>query len=140
MAIQHNPLTKTETVIEHYSENDSTPVKYVCTTELEKGCNVPVDVFYREIPHPEFGNRYFGIYVNHEGRTMILNADRVEDLDFAMIPDENNDLHYSAFRHDYVSLSNGNFVDGGREYVRTNTMTYNYTVKDGDFVKIAIDN
>ena len=64
MNIHHDPLFDTAKVEKIYSEKDGVPVKYVCTTDL-RASDVPVDVYYRETPHPQFGNRYFGIYHDH---------------------------------------------------------------------------
>ena len=54
--IKHYPITKTNQVAELYSEKDGVDVKYVCTTELS---DTIADIFYRDTPHPEFGNKYF---------------------------------------------------------------------------------
>jgi len=134
--IKHNPIFNTDKVAKLYSEKDGVPVTYVCTTELDPGNLVPVDVFYRETPHPEFGNRYFGLYrAVLTGDTMITNADRVEDHTFACVKDADGNLHYSQDRHDFISLDNGNIIDGGRAYVRTSICdVFTYTVKDGIMV------
>ena len=132
MMIKHNPLFDTDTVINHYSDKDGVPVTYVCTTELDPGNLVPVDVFYRETPHPEFGNRYFGLLNDNEGRILITNADSVEELTFACVEDSEGGLYYSRDRHDCVTLDNGDMIDGGRLYTRTNGCeVFTYTVKDG---------
>jgi len=136
MIIQHNPLFDTEKVTKLYSEKDGVPVTYVCTTEIVPGNLIPVDVFFRETPHPKFGNRYFGLYESIlNGNLMITNADVVEDFNFACVPDSSGVLHYSRDRHDYVTTDAGNMVDGGRAYVRTNSFAvFTYTVKDGIMV------
>ena len=120
MNINHRPQFNTQTACELYSEKDGVPVTYVCTTALGDG-TVPVDVFYRETPHPEFGNRYFGLYwsdggLRNEPQVMIINADRVEDLTFDMI-EVNGQWHYSQHRHDFYSVG-GTSIDGGRAYIR----------------------
>jgi len=135
--IIHNPLFETDKIEKHYTEKDGVPVKYVCTSALG-GQEFAVDVFYRETPHPEFGNKYFGLYRNHfaaGAQIMITNADVIEELDFGMIKDSNGDLHYSAHRHDYNVVDNGNMIDGGRAYVRTNCNVINYRVVDGELVE-----
>ena len=63
MNIQHESLFDTAKVEKLYTEKDGVEVKYVCTTDL-KTSDRPMDIFYRATPHPEFGNRYFGLYVN----------------------------------------------------------------------------
>ena len=91
-----------------------------------------VDVFYRETPHPEFGNRYFGLFVSLS-HNCIVNADKVEDLTFTCIEGPKGYV-YSSHVHDFVSGTGGS-VDGGRDYTRLvgNPTTVVMTVKDGIF-------
>jgi hypothetical protein len=131
--IKHAPISNVEKVIEHYTEKDGVPITYVCTTDL-RNSDVPVDVFYRGEPHPEFGNRYFGLFKHPISQfTMICNADIVEDLTFGMIEDKNGDLWYSQSHHDYLQID-GKMIDGGREYVHSNTEVQYFKVKDGVMV------
>lgn len=146
MNIVHEPFFKTEEVLKHYEEKDGVSIKYVCTTAL-KNDTIPVDVFYRDTPHPEFGNRYFGLYVTpFDGRVMICDADYIEELEFGLAKDKDGALHYSQHRHDYHPFQTqiGDEVidcaiDGGRAYVRMlGSATYDtYIVKDGEFKEVA---
>jgi hypothetical protein len=135
MKIKHDPVIKEIGKVEqHYSEKDNVPVKYVCTTDLFV-IDKPVDIFYRDTPHPEFGNRYFALYfVNKD--LMICNADIVEGLIFGMVKNDNNQLEYSSYRHDYKSFKNGNMIDGGRDYIRSSCKVHSYVVKDGVMKKV----
>jgi hypothetical protein len=141
MNIQHNPIYDRDLVIKHYSERDGVPIKYVCTSALDNEA-FAMDIFYRETPHPEFGNRYFGLYSKPDlsgdlsGKLMITNADAIEGQTFAMVEDLNGDLVYSQHRHDFRMMKNGNMIDGGRAYVRANGMIRSFEVKDGEFVEI----
>ena len=118
MNIQHEPMFDTAKVEQIYSEKDGVEVKYVCTTDL-RASDVPVDVFYRATPHPEFGNHYFGLYYDHvRDHTMITNADVVESLEFGMI-EQDGKYYYSESHHDYKTLDNGKMIDGGRVYIRS---------------------
>jgi hypothetical protein len=119
--IIHNPIFDTLKIEDHYSKKDGVDVKYVCTSAPNEYGTYAADIFYRETPHPEFGNRYFGLYLNHDNQIMITNADTIEDLEFTCIEDSKGDLHYSAHRHDYKVLDNENMIDGGRSYIKTNT-------------------
>lgn len=130
--IKHEPIFKTDAMVEHYSKKDGVEVKYVCSSALGSEAQA-MDIFYRATPHPEFGNRYFGMYVDQKDRVMITNADRIEDAEFAMIEDTNGDLHYSAHRHDYKTVD-GKMVDGGRAYVRSSGATIPYRVVDGELI------
>jgi len=136
--IRHNSIFDTDKVIDHYSKQDGVPVTYVCTTELEPGNLVSVDVFYRETPHPEFGNRYFGLYqATLTGQMLITNADRVEDLSFDCVMNSEGGLQYSRDRHDCVTTDAGNMIDGGRLYTRTSGCeVFTCMVKDGRMVPL----
>ena len=133
--INHNPLIDTEKACKLYSEKDGVPVNYVCTSALGDEAQA-MDIFYRDTPHPEFGNRYFGIYYHPmSGNLMITNADRIETQAFALIEDDEGDLQYSAHRHDYKQFGNGNMIDGGRAYIRSSGCTvYMYLVRGGEMV------
>jgi len=141
MNIHHRPIFDTKRVEEHYSEKDGVPVKYVCTSAPNEYANYAADIFYRETPHPEFGNRYFGLYRNpdpaSDGTIMITNADMIEELEFGMIQSAGQ-LHYSQHRHDFYSVGNI-CIDGGRAYFRRlGDMTIPsrwFKVKDGEFVE-----
>jgi len=122
-------------VIEMYSEKDGCAVKYVCTTEILP-TSVVADVYYRDTPHPEFGNRYFGIFLDGMGRGTITSMDAVEEYDFAAIQDDEGNYHYSQHRHDYKKFDNGNMIDGGRHYIRSSGSVDMFEVKDGEFIKL----
>jgi len=130
--IHHEPLFDREKIIEHYTKQDGVPVTYVCTSDLTAS-DVPVDIYYRDTPHPEFGNKYFGLYYDTvRDHMMIYNADIVETLDFGMVND-GSVWHYSQSHHDYKSFPNGAMIDGGRAYVRSNKGAILMFVKDGEF-------
>lgn len=140
MTIHHRPLFNTQTVCEHYSEKDGVPVKYVCTSALGSEAQA-MDIFYRETPHPEFGNRYFGLYwyrLHFElpAKLMITNADKIEDLTFDMV-EVNDQWHYSQHRHDFYSVGDVT-IDGGRAYLKLmgniNVPRATMKVVDGQFV------
>jgi hypothetical protein len=137
--IKHFPVTNTSVVEAHYSKKDNVPVTYVCTTDLKRS-DTPIDIFYRETPHPKFGNRYFGIVPNFEdGSYTIFNADRVEDLTFGLVEDDDGNLQYSRSHHDYKSFDNGNMIDGGREYIRSSFNKVDiYVIRSGKMVKNKI--
>lgn len=144
--IKHAPILDIEKAAAHYSAKDGVDVKYICTTSLNDG-TLAADVFYRESPHPDFGNRYFGLYLNphaNDTRIMITNADGVEGLEFAMIEDIDGGLVYSQHRHDFkvvggnIQDPSSSFIDGGRAYVRCGgnpiPRVHMFKVVDGEFV------
>jgi len=134
MTIKHNPVFDTKKIAELYSKKDGVPVKYVCTTDITHS-DMPTDVFYRETPHPVFGNRYFGLLYDHMGGVLITNADRVEELEFGMVVNDEGDWEYSQSHHDYKSFNNGSMIDGGRQYIRSSGFHEVYKIVDGEFVK-----
>jgi len=142
--IKHYPIFNTDEIAEHYSKQDGVEIKYVCTSALGSEESA-MDIFYRETPHPTFGNRYFGIFPkgdfsgNNAAVTMITNADAIEGQTFAMIEDPYGNLIYSQHRHDLRVGKDMHFVDGGRAYVRTGGElpyeVFAYKVKDGELVR-----
>ena len=140
--ITHRPLFDTDKVCKHYSAKDGVDVKYVCTSALS-GEEFAMDIFYRETPHPEFGNRYFGLRSVSTGplaeqrQIWITNADKIEDVEFGM-KEVDGKWHYSQHRHDFYTVGDVS-LDGGRAYFRVvgnvNTPTKFFKVKDGEFVE-----
>jgi hypothetical protein len=129
--IHHEPQFNTAKVIELYEEKDGVPITYICTTDIHAS-DVPMDVFYRATPHPEFGNRYFGLYYRN-GSLMITSADKIEELEFGMI-EVDGKYYYSQSHHDYKVVE-GKMIDGGREYIRTSHGADVFKIQDGKFVR-----
>ena len=134
MNIQHEPLFDTAEVEKLYTEKDGVEVKYVCTSAANDG-TAAMDVFYRATPHPEFGNRYFGLYHDHmRGHMMITNADKIESFEFGMIESKGK-YYYSQHRHDYKVIDD-KMIDGGRAYIRSGAHDVDvFKIQDGEFVR-----
>ena len=143
MNINHRPILDTKRVCELYSEKDGIPVTYVCTSAIG-GEAQAMDIFYRETPHPDFGNRYFGIYrafglAEVDPQIFICNADKIEDAEFGMLEGAAG-WEYSQHRHDYRNVEgSGCAIDGGRAYIRRvgnlSAPVKYFVVKDGKFVE-----
>lgn len=139
MNVKHAPIFDTEKVEKLYSEKDGVPVKYICTTDLSVS-DRPIDVFYRDTPHPEFGNRYFGLFrsthpaADADGNILITNADEIESYEFGMIEDKDGWMWYSQCHHDCLFLD-GKMIDGGRQYIRSSGDHVVFGIKDGNFFK-----
>jgi len=121
MNIKHHPIFDTARAEKLYSEKDGVSVKYVCTSAPNEHADYAADIFYRETPHPEFGNRYFGLYNANNyggvrGGIMITDADMIETLEFGMLEGPNG-WEYSQHRHDYRHVGDC-AVDGGRSYFK----------------------
>lgn len=143
--VKHFPKFDTQAIERLYSKKDGVPVEYVCTTEL-RSYGRPLDIYYRETPHPEFGNSYFGLgyyhYANPPFETYIgiSNADEVEELTFACIPNSEEVYTYSQHTHDYREWGSAS-IDGGRSYTR---LLYDrqppevktFVVRDGEFINV----
>ena len=133
MNIKHIPVVKdTDKVAKRYSDKDGVPVKYVCTTDITQS-DSPIDVFYRDTPHPQFGNKYFGILFRGQ-QGYITDADAVEGLVICCVEDDEGQLQYSQSHHDYKHFDNGNMIDGGRVYNRYSGKPQYFEVKNGELV------
>lgn len=131
----HAPLFNVEKAIQHFEKKDGVPITYVCTSDLTAS-DVPMDIFYRSTPHPQFGNKYFGLFSDPmTGHTMITNADKVETLDFGMIKDKDGKFWYSQSHHDCLFIDE-QMIDGGRAYVRASGKVNYFKVKDGVLIKV----
>lgn len=132
MKINHYPIFDIEKVIRHYSQKDGVAIKYVCTSALGSE-EFARDIYFRETPHPQFGNRYFALYHGAEG-IMICNADMIEDAHFGMIEGKDG-WEYSQHRHDYRTVGEST-IDGGRAYIRRSGAAAfkPMRVKDGEFI------
>lgn len=135
MEINHRNVLDIDAVIAHYSDKDGVDIKYVCTSEID-GNNIPCDIFYRETPHPEYGNHYFGLFETPRG-IYIGDADSIEKVEFGLVLDQGQ-WQYSRFRHDYFSAGSC-AVDGGRQYFKRagdlSVPTITMQVVDGQLVK-----
>jgi hypothetical protein len=135
--IKHAPIFDTERVEKLYSKKDGVDITYVCSTDLDAS-DVPMDIFYRDTPHPEFGNKYFGLFRNpdpaSDGHLMITNADKVEDFEFGMIQDKDGNYWYSQSHHDCLFVD-GKMIDGGRRYIRHSGEAELWKVKNGKMVR-----
>ena len=133
MDIKHPTIIDKDKVIEIYEAKDGVPIKYVCTTDLSRS-DVPTDIFYRDSPHPEFGNRYFGLFYHPiEKHLLITNADMVEGFEFGMIKDSDNNWYYSSSHHDCIFIED-KMIDGGRKYIRSTGLDGVFKIVNGEFV------
>lgn len=136
--IRHRSIFPVKSVCDFYSEKDGVPISYICTSALGNQ-NFAVDIFYRVTPHPEFNNRYFGLYFGPIGGNInITNADCVEDLGFSMVLGDKG-WEYSQHRHDFHCVSGaGVAIDGGRAYTKMvgdfqSVKTQEFNIKEGVF-------
>ena len=117
MNIKHKPQFNIEKVTAHYTKKDGVPVHYVCTSDLDES-NKVLDIYYRDTPHPEYNNYYFGLYADEDNRMMICKADTIEKYNFGLIAEATSDEWvYSRSQHNRVEIDSG-YIDGGRKYIK----------------------
>ena len=142
--IKHRPIFDFKKIEKHYSDKDGVPVRYVCTSALSNEAWA-MDIFYRETPHPVYGNRYFGLYkyaepVSGEMIVKITNADAIENVEFGMVSNGKS-WEYSQHRHDYLQVGNC-CVDGGRAYFKRvgdiSEPSRHFKIVNGSFVDLDI--
>ncbi len=137
MNIKHEPLFDTAKVEELYGRKDGCEIRYVCTSDLNAS-DVPCDIFYRAEPHPNFGNRYFGLYRDSvRDNLMITNADIVESFEFGMI-EVDGKYYYSQSHHDYKVVGD-KMIDGGRAYIKSSGGTTVMRIIDGKFYAVDVE-
>ena len=137
MNIKHEPLFDTAKIEEIYGRKDGCEVRYVCTSDL-RASDVTCDIFYRAEPHPDFGNRYFGLYWDSvRDRLMITNADIIESFEFGMI-EVDGKYYYSQSHHDYKVVE-GKMIDGGRAYIKSSGGTTVMRITDGKFYAVDVE-
>ena len=136
MKVNHEPLFDTAKVEELYGRKDGCEVRYVCTSDLNAS-DVPCDIFYRAEPHPDYGNRYFGLYRDSiRDCLMITNADVIEELQFGMI-EVDGKYYYSQSHHDYKVVGD-KMIDGGRAYIKSSGGAICMRVKNGKFYAVDV--
>ena len=95
----------------------------------------PFDVFYqKELSDPSHSH-YFAL-MRRDGEIFIANGESAfAEVITALLTKEGSVL-VSRYRHDYVAASPGEFIDGGRDYLRWGGQGQlaNFAVKDGEFV------
>lgn len=93
----------------------------------------PVEVFYQpELKDPSHSH-YFGIYLDSEGRPWICNAESAFAEPIYGVVADNGEVIVSGYRHDYRQSQDGSaFIDGGRDYTRTNRPAIELTMIDGE--------
>lgn len=137
MNIHHEPQVDTAKVEKLYGRKDGCEVRYVCTSDLNAS-DVPCDIFYRAEPHPDFGNRYFGLYWDSiRDCMMITNADVIESFEFGMI-EVDGKYYYSQSHHDYKVVGD-KMIDGGRAYIKSSGGTTNMRITNGKFFAADVE-
>lgn len=103
-----------------------------------KWLNFPAAIFYTDKAHPE-GSNYFAMFILH-GCLMIADGiTAVKNVVYTGLEAEDQ-VVYSRYRHDFRSLKNGAYIDGGRDYFRYGGDSFNdYNVVRFKVVKDRLD-
>lgn len=79
----------------------------------------PVEVFYNPEPDISLGHsNYLGLYTSNNNVFVCDAASAFEASIYGLT--YGNEVYVSKYRHDFVSTPDGSFIDGGRDYVKTN--------------------
>jgi hypothetical protein len=93
----------------------------------------PVEVFYQPVLKDPSHSHYFGVYTSHDGHVYICNAASAFSEPLRGVIADNGDIVVSGYRHDFRTSSDGSvFIDGGRDYTRSNRKTIELTMIDGE--------
>jgi hypothetical protein len=84
-------------------------------------------VFYADDPHPVSKSRYFALYYSYvmedKPNLMITDGSFIEFQKIMAAVSDDEEIIFSRHRHDFVKSKDGSvFIDGGRDYIRTNTI------------------
>lgn len=94
------------------------------------------DVYYQAVPPVEGYSNYFAIF--NQGGSMYITsgASAVNGIIAGVIADD-GEIVYSRFRHDYrTSTDSSCFIDGGRDYAKTNRQTIGLKIVDGEWYQL----
>lgn len=94
------------------------------------------DVYWQPNPPFEGFSNYFAI-INRGGSAYIMSgASAVEDIISAVVADD-GEVIYSRYRHHYITSKDGScFIDGGRDYTKTNRSTIGLKIIDGEWYQL----
>lgn len=96
--------------------------KFICETvskdQYGNWYNMPMMLFFQEKAHPD-GSNWFMIHFSGE-RGFISNGISAIEPDNSLFGIKTTDgIIYSPYRHRMVVASDGQFIDGGRDYVKS---------------------
>ena len=84
--------------------------------EYDDDDNRPCYIFYSKNPDIKLGHtNYFKVYL--DGKCLYVSKADPKSTYFGVIIDDT--FHFSRYRHDFLELPNGGFIDGGQSYTRS---------------------
>lgn len=100
----------------------------------------PVDVFYVENPDKEKGHTHYFGFFSKDGTNYICRGDSAFEEQIIGVIDDNDEVLVSRYRHHFLTGAGGVFIDGGRDYTRTNSKRTCSVIMDaGEFVITEIE-
>ena len=98
--------------------------------------NNPADVYWQATPPQPGYSNYFALIVQG-GTLYITGAAIVESTIIDAVEADDGEILYSRYRHHYINSKDGScFIDGGRDYTRTNRGTIDLKVIDGEWYQL----
>lgn len=93
----------------------------------------PVDLFYNPNPPEPFTNTLVGYYTDILEYLFV--CDGTSALSVVNMPCiiENDVVYISKYRHDFIETPEGRIIDGGRDYLRTNSASIENFLYFDDF-------
>lgn len=112
---------------------------FSCMAIKKEHPDVLAYIFFSDVVQPEYPSRYFGlVYDRTKDVHVIVSGEGFENHQFCGILDPETGMFvYSRTRHDYRTTSDGHFIDGGNEYVRTNSQQLVPLVVVGDHIEVV---
>ncbi|MCK9369758.1 hypothetical protein M0R04_07630 [Candidatus Dojkabacteria bacterium] len=106
-----------------------------CIRSLQSWTETPAAVFYQPNPNLELGHtHYFGLFVADSRKVIIVNAESAFVDPIIGVVADDGEIIFSRYRHDFVwSGDRSVYIDGGRDYVKTNVLD------DAKIVKLIIN-
>ncbi len=102
--------------------------------------NEPAAIFYQETPpDPNFSN-YFAIIVRGNDAYILDGSSAVSEPITGAVA-QNGEVIFSAYRNDFKQSKDGSvFIDGGRDYLRTNASNIvAINIVDGKFMLASVE-
>ena len=94
------------------------------------------DVYYQETPPVEGYSHYFALIMQRGSLYITSGASAVEGTISGVVADD-SEIIYSRYRHDYRTSKDGScFIDGGRDYTKTNRNTIGLKIIDGEWYQL----
>ena len=98
--------------------------------------NSPADVYWQATPPVAGYSNYFALIIQ-KGSAYITDASIVGSTIISAVEADDGEIIYSRFRHHYIISKDGStFIDGGRDYVKTNRPTIDLKIIDGEFYQL----